>query len=137
MLAVTRSHQLEGIVAKRLDSPYESGRRNGAWLKHKHRRRETFEVTGWRPATPHARRPDSIFIARTLSDGTLIPAGSAELGLSAGERDQLRTALAARYLETRRGSHRVARGIWVDIDYHGDRSGSPRDAVMRVLRIEA
>jgi bifunctional non-homologous end joining protein LigD len=33
-LAVTRSHGLEGIVAKRLDAPYEPGRRAGAWRKH-------------------------------------------------------------------------------------------------------
>ena len=136
ILAVTRAHQLEGVVAKRLESPYEPGRRNGAWLKHKHRRRETFAVTGWRPASPHAGRPDTILIARRRPDGTLIPAGSAELGLSADEREQLRTALDQRHIETRRGSHRVAHGIWVDIDYQGDRSAPPRDAIMRALRIE-
>jgi bifunctional non-homologous end joining protein LigD len=42
VLEVTRTHQLEGIVAKRLDASYEPGRRSGAWLKHKQRRRETF-----------------------------------------------------------------------------------------------
>jgi hypothetical protein len=84
-----------------------------------------------------ARRPDAIFIARTRPDGTLVPAGSAELGLSSDERDQLRTALAQRHLESRRGSHRVRGGIWVEIDYHGDRRGLPRDALMRAVRIEA
>jgi hypothetical protein len=54
VLDVTRAHQLEGIVAKRVDAPYEPGRRSGSWLKHKHRRQETFAVTGWRPA-PTAR----------------------------------------------------------------------------------
>lgn len=110
-----------------LDAPYEPGRRDGAWLKHKHRCRETFVVTGWRPAAARARRPDSIFIARTRPDGTLIPAGSAELGISADKRDRLRSALAERHLETRRGSHRVAGGNLVDVDYHGDR----RDAARR------
>ena len=32
-----REQGLEGIVAKRLDSPYEPGRRSGAWLKVKNR----------------------------------------------------------------------------------------------------
>src|SRR3954469_15440010 len=70
VLAVTRAHELEGIVAKRLEAPYAPGRRSSAWLKHKHRRRETFAVTGWRPAGPNARRPDAILLARARADGT-------------------------------------------------------------------
>jgi bifunctional non-homologous end joining protein LigD len=38
VLAATREHGLEGVVAKRLGSPYLPGVRNGAWVKHKHRR---------------------------------------------------------------------------------------------------
>ena len=136
VLAITRAHRLEGVVAKRLDAAYTPGRRSGAWLKHKHRRRETFAVTGWRPAQSRARRPDAILVARTASDGELVPAGSAELGLTAPERDQLRVALAERHAITRRGVHRVAPGIWVDIDYHGTDHGPLRDAVMRAVRID-
>jgi bifunctional non-homologous end joining protein LigD len=136
VLEVTRAHQLEGIVAKRLDAPYEPGRRSGAWLKHKHRRRETFAVTGWRPAAHRAHRPDAIFVARATPDGHLHPAGSAELGLSGQERDELRTALREHHLETCRGAHRVAAGIWVDVDFHGGQAGPLRDAVMRGVRID-
>ena len=68
VLTVTRAHELEGIVAKRLDAPYEPGRRSGAWLKHKHRRLETFAMTGcsargaclavdWTPSFSPARAP--------------------------------------------------------------------------------
>jgi bifunctional non-homologous end joining protein LigD len=134
VLEVTRTHQLEGVVAKRVDAPYEPGRRSGAWLKHKHRRQETFAVTGWRPASDHARRPDAIFVARTTPEGDLRPAGTAELGLTGDQRDQLRTALRERHLETRRGAHRVAGGIWVDVDFHGGQTGPVRDAVMRAVR---
>ena len=137
VLEVTRAHQLEGIVAKRVDAPYEPGRRSGAWLKHKHRRQETFAVTGWRPAPHHARRPDAIFVARSTPDGDLRPAGTAELGLSAEERDQLRAALHDRHLDTSRGAHRVAAGIWVDVDFHGGETGPLRDAVMRAVCIDA
>ena len=133
---MTRAHQLEGIVAKRLDAPYEPGRRSGAWLKHKHRRQETFAVTGWRPAAHHARRPDAIFVARITPDGDLRPAGTAELGLSAEERERLRAALQQRHVETRRGAHRVATGIWVDADFHGGETGPLRDAVMRAVRVD-
>ena len=136
VLDVTRAHQLEGIVAKRLDAPYEPGRRSGAWLKHKHRRQETFAVTGWRPAAHHARRPDAIFVARTTPDGDLRPAGTAELGLTGVQRAQLRTALHERHLDTRCGAHRVAAGIWVDVDFHGAETGPLRDAVMRAVRVD-
>jgi bifunctional non-homologous end joining protein LigD len=38
---------LEGVVAKRLDSGYEMGRRSGAWLKVKHRLRQELVIGGW------------------------------------------------------------------------------------------
>jgi bifunctional non-homologous end joining protein LigD len=136
VLAVTRSHLLEGVVAKRLDAPYQPGRRTGAWLKHKHRRRETFAVTGWRPAPTGGRRSDAILVARPSAMGGLIPAGSAELGLSPDERDRLRCALVQRHSATRKGTHRIAPGIWVDIDFHGPEQGPVRDAVMRSFRVE-
>ncbi|HEX6547827.1 MAG TPA: non-homologous end-joining DNA ligase [Candidatus Dormibacteraeota bacterium] len=40
---------LEGIMAKRLDSPYEPGRRSGAWLKIKNHLRQEFVICGWEP----------------------------------------------------------------------------------------
>jgi bifunctional non-homologous end joining protein LigD len=136
VLTVTRAHQLEGIVAKRLDAPYEAGRRSGAWLKHKHRRRETFAVTGWRPSPLTARRLDAVFVARARGDGTLTPAGSAELGLSGEERERLRAALQESYVGSRRGSQRVAAGIWLEIDFHGPAVGPLRDPVMRKLVLD-
>jgi bifunctional non-homologous end joining protein LigD len=135
VLAVTRAHELEGIVAKRLEAPYAPGRRSSAWLKHKHRRRETFAVTGWRPAARHARRPDAILVGRATADGPLQPAGAVELGLSQNERERLREALAAHYRATRHGAHRVRPGIWVDVDFHGPTSRPVRDPVMRALHI--
>jgi bifunctional non-homologous end joining protein LigD len=40
---------LEGIVAKRLDSPYEPGRRSPSWLKIKNKRRQELVIGGWLP----------------------------------------------------------------------------------------
>ena len=42
MIAMVRQHNLEGIVAKRVDSPYEPGRRSDCWLKFKTYEREVF-----------------------------------------------------------------------------------------------
>jgi bifunctional non-homologous end joining protein LigD len=47
LLDATREQGLEGVVAKRLDSPYEPGRRSGAWRKLRHRRRQELVIGGW------------------------------------------------------------------------------------------
>jgi len=47
--AVSRQHGLEGIVAKRLASRYEPGKRTGSWLKIKNIRRQEVVVGGWKP----------------------------------------------------------------------------------------
>jgi len=49
LLRVTREQGLEGVVAKRLDSRYEPGRRTGAWIKIKHVRRQELVIGGWLP----------------------------------------------------------------------------------------
>ncbi len=49
LLAATREQGLEGLVAKRLDSRYEAGRRTGAWLKVKHTLRQEMVIGGWIP----------------------------------------------------------------------------------------
>ncbi|HEY7890824.1 MAG TPA: DNA ligase D [Solirubrobacteraceae bacterium] len=46
-LAATREHGLEGVVAKRLDSPYRSGRRGREWLKVKNMSRQELVIGGW------------------------------------------------------------------------------------------
>jgi bifunctional non-homologous end joining protein LigD len=49
MLEAARQHMLEGLVAKRLDSIYEPGRRSPNWLKIKLVQRQEFVVGGWNP----------------------------------------------------------------------------------------
>ena len=46
---VSERFGLEGVVAKRLDSPYEPGRRSRSWLKLKNTTRQEFVVGGWMP----------------------------------------------------------------------------------------
>lgn len=48
VLAVSGDHGLEGIVAKRLDSAYQPGRRSPDWRKVKNVHRQEFVVGGWR-----------------------------------------------------------------------------------------
>lgn len=47
MLEEAHELGLEGVVAKRLDSPYQCGKRSGAWRKVKLQRRQEFVIGGW------------------------------------------------------------------------------------------
>ena len=47
--AAVRKHGMEGIVAKRLDSLYESGERSDAWRKLPLKPRQEFVIGGYRP----------------------------------------------------------------------------------------
>ena len=47
MLEVSRAMGLEGVVAKRLDSPYRPGERSLEWIKVRNRMRQEFVVAGW------------------------------------------------------------------------------------------
>jgi bifunctional non-homologous end joining protein LigD len=49
LLAASRAQGLEGILAKRTDSPYTPGRRTAAWVKVKNVRRTEVVIGGWMP----------------------------------------------------------------------------------------
>ncbi|MCV2487942.1 non-homologous end-joining DNA ligase [Geodermatophilus sp. YIM 151500] len=49
VLAASRDAGLEGVVAKRLDSPYRPGVRSPEWRKVKNVRTQSVVVGGWRP----------------------------------------------------------------------------------------
>jgi bifunctional non-homologous end joining protein LigD len=49
LLAAATEQGLEGVVAKRLDSRYEPGKRTRTWLKVKVRHRQEMVVGGWLP----------------------------------------------------------------------------------------
>ena len=56
MLRAARENRLEGLMAKRLGSPYQPGRRSGDWLKIKIVQGQEFVVGGWVPLKGDARR---------------------------------------------------------------------------------
>jgi bifunctional non-homologous end joining protein LigD len=134
VLAATGEHGLEGVVAKRLGSPYLPGVRNGAWVKHKHRRTESFLVTGWTP--PERRRPESLVLARIGSDGTIEPAGSVPLVLGNGQTEDVRGQLERLALPpTRRsqGIRRLAPELRAIVAFHGPTRGPVRDPILRAV----
>jgi bifunctional non-homologous end joining protein LigD len=134
VLAATREHGLEGVVAKRLGSTYLPGARNGAWVKHKHRRTESFLVSGWSPA--ERRRPESLLLARPGPDRGLESAGSVPFVLADGQADELRRQLETLVLSpTRRGQRirRLAPEMRAVVAFHGPTRGPVRDPILRAL----
>jgi bifunctional non-homologous end joining protein LigD len=133
VLAATRERGLEGVVAKRLGSPYLPGARNGAWVKHKHRRTESFLVSGWSPA--ERRRPESLLLARAGPDG-LEPAGSVPLVLADGQADDVRRQLETLFLPPTRRGQRIRRlepELRATVAFHGPLRGPVRDPILRAV----
>nr|MDQ4041824.1 hypothetical protein [Actinomycetota bacterium] len=56
LLDATLEQGLEGIVAKRLDCPYEPGRRSAGWVKVKNLQRAELVIGGWMPGEGRRRR---------------------------------------------------------------------------------
>jgi bifunctional non-homologous end joining protein LigD len=49
LLEASAAQGLEGVVAKRLGSRYEAGRRTGTWIKVKNKQRQELVIGGWIP----------------------------------------------------------------------------------------
>jgi bifunctional non-homologous end joining protein LigD len=95
LLEATEAQGLEGIVAKRLDSRYEPGRRTGAWVKIKHTRRQELVIAGWLPG--EGRRTDRIgalLMGVYDEGGALRYAGRVGTGFTDRMLDDLRARLA-------------------------------------------
>ena len=58
LLEAARLQGLEGIVAKRCDSPYRTGRRSGEWIKDRVWRQQEFVIGGYIPG--EGRRADRV-----------------------------------------------------------------------------
>lgn len=78
----------EGVIAKRADGPYRSGR-SKSWLKIKCTRRQEFVIIGWTPSSSATRGLRSLLLA-VNEGGALRYAGKVGTGFSvAVERDLL------------------------------------------------
>jgi bifunctional non-homologous end joining protein LigD len=100
LLDATAKQELEGVVAKRLDSRYEPGRRSGAWLKIKNTRRQELVIGGWLPG--EGRRTDRIgaLLMGYYEDGKLRYAGRVGTGFTEKTLDELKRRLAPLRRET-------------------------------------
>jgi bifunctional non-homologous end joining protein LigD len=95
LLKASVEQRLEGIVAKRLDSTYQPGRRPGSWVKIKTMGRQEFVVGGWLPGMGRRRETiGALLVGVYESDGTLHYAGRVGTGFSDKELDRLSGLLA-------------------------------------------
>lgn len=69
-LESSRELGLEGVVAKRTDSPYRVGKRSAAWVKLKHLNAAEVLVIGWRPGSGNRSKTlGSLLVALPDGDG--------------------------------------------------------------------
>lgn len=81
LLEATRRQGLEGVVAKRLDSPYREGRRSGEWVKERIWRRQEFVIGGHIPGEGSRAERVGSLLAGYWEDGKLHCAGAVGSGL--------------------------------------------------------
>jgi len=84
---------LEGIMAKKLDSRYEPGRRSGAWLKIKNRNRQELVIAGWLDGEGKRRGHPGALLVGYYRDGELVYAGKVGTGFTDKILDELNAKL--------------------------------------------
>jgi bifunctional non-homologous end joining protein LigD len=100
VLAVSAEQGLEGVIAKRLDCPYEPGRRANGWIKIKNVQREELLVCGWLPGEGRRReRIGALLVGVREEDGRLRYAGRVGTGFTEAELDRLYALLAPLEIE--------------------------------------
>ena len=124
VLAVSADQGLEGVIAKRLDCPYEPGRRSNGWVKIKNVQREELLICGWLPGEGRRRERIGALLLGKRDDGRPLRfAGRVGTGLHRGRaRQAAGAARAAGDRSSRRstssGRRRPKEAIFVEPRHH-------------------
>lgn len=102
---------LEGIIAKRVDAPYRSGR-GGDWLKIKCIRSETFIIVGYEPSAAALGGIGRVLLAARKRD-SLVYVGSVGTGFTAKSASALRKQLLALQIDKPAISIKAKGTVWV------------------------
>jgi bifunctional non-homologous end joining protein LigD len=110
LLAASREQGLEGVVLKRLDSPYAPGKRTGAWLKVKNVNRQEMVIGGWTPGEGRRRDRLGALLVGYFDGGDETPVlrYGGKIGTGFSERDL--KALTARLTQLERAASPFAAG---------------------------
>ncbi len=151
LLAATAEHRLEGLLAKRLDSPYRPGARNADWLKLKNTARQELVIGGWLPGKGGRTGQLGALLMgyyegtgkrRALRYAGRVGTGfdEAELERLAGELDACRrrdSPFAKRGVQPPREARFVKPELVAEIEFsHWTREGILRHSVYRGLRTD-
>jgi bifunctional non-homologous end joining protein LigD len=92
-LATSKRLGLEGVMAKRRDSPYREGKRSRDWIKLKHTSTQEVVIGGWRPGK--GARADTVgsLLLGIPEDDSLRYVGRVGTGFSDAELKKLRARL--------------------------------------------
>ncbi|WP_280380625.1 non-homologous end-joining DNA ligase [Nocardia wallacei] len=112
---------LEGIVCKRLDSPYLPGRRSALWTKVKNSRDQEVVIVGWRPGT--GRREGhigSLLMAAHDDTGALTYIGNVGTGFTRAMLADLKQRLRPLRRTTPTVRAEVPDAVWVEPELVGE-----------------
>ncbi|MDL5154549.1 histidine kinase [Actinomycetospora termitidis] len=88
IVATARHYGLEGVVAKRLESTYQSGRRSRSWITAEITRSQDVVVGGWLPPRGAADGVGSLLLG-VPSEGVLRYVGRVSTGVTAAARREI------------------------------------------------
>jgi bifunctional non-homologous end joining protein LigD len=95
VLEASRASGLEGVLAKRLDSPYRPGRRDGGWIKLTNVNRGEFVVGGWTAGSgQRSKQIGALLLGSHDDSGALRYSGRVGSGFSEHDLEQLASMLA-------------------------------------------
>jgi len=94
LLDAVRARGLEGVMAKRLDSPYLPGKRSSSWVKVKARLRQEFVIGGWQPGEKGRAGHLGSLLIGVYDDDVLRYSGKVGTGFTMRELDRLEGLLA-------------------------------------------
>jgi bifunctional non-homologous end joining protein LigD len=116
--AAARGLGLEGVVAKRVDSPYLPGKRSSAWRKVRFMRRQEMVVGGWLPGEGRlSGTVGSLLVGvHDGAGGPLRYSGRVGSGLDDRGRDALAKNLVARDTSPFDPPVKVRNAVWVEPD---------------------
>jgi bifunctional non-homologous end joining protein LigD len=94
LLDAARERGLEGVMAKKVDSPYLVGKRSTSWVKVKARLRQEFVVGGWQPGEGNREGQLGSLLVGVYEAGKLRYTGKVGTGFNQRELERLAGLLA-------------------------------------------
>jgi bifunctional non-homologous end joining protein LigD len=82
VLAASKQQELEGVIAKRLDSRYYAGKRSDCWLKVKNLRTQEVVIGGWKPGAGRRAGAIGSLLLGVPGDGGLTYVGHVGTGFT-------------------------------------------------------